>query len=215
MQYRIIISCNNKKKKVVFKNNDLSFITKKYFKLKDNNKVLCPVEHIAYKKVKPVKYEIILMKLREKNDTPFIDRDEFGRTTEIEDKNKKWTILYKDDYFYEEKFTLFNYKQRLTTIEIIKNILLKNNKTILVKQVNYINNKVLIHQNNDFDIITCKCVKDAERLYNTLYEFYNSNKLKNIIFTGKISKNKNQVYKSIQEKTGWDEFKMYRTKSRP
>ena len=81
----------------------------------------------------------------------------------------------------------------------IKNILLRKNKSILVKQVNYINNKLLIHQNNDFDIIVCKCNKDAKRLYDTLFEFYNTNKLKNIMFTGKVYKNKKQVYKIIKE----------------
>lgn len=215
MRYKIIITCNNKKKKVLVKTNNLETATKNYFRLKDKNKVMCPVEHIAYKKVKPVNYEIILMKVWEEGDTPFLDRDELGRTTQVEDKNKKWTILYKNDYYYEERFTIFGSKRRLTSIEIIKNILLRKNKSILVKQVNYINNKLLIHQNNDFDIIVCKCNKDAKRLYDTLFEFYNTNKLKNIMFTGKVYKNKKQVYKTIKEKTGWDEFKLYRTKTRP
>ena len=169
--YRIIITCNNKKKKVVLKTSNLSTATKNYFKLKDKNKIMLPVQHIAYKKVKPVKYEILLVKDWEENDIPFTDRDELGRTIQVEDKNKEWTILHKDLYNYEEKFTLFGVKERPTTIEIIKNILLKKNKSIIVKQVNYINNKVLIHQNNDFDIIVCKCNKDAKRLYDTLYNF--------------------------------------------
>jgi len=215
MKYKIIIACNNKKKKNIFKTNNLKTAKTKYFKLVDTNKVMCPVKHRAYKKVKPVKYEIILLKLWEKGDLPFLDRDELGRTHTIEDKNKKWTIINKNDYFFEEKFTLFDKKNRLTSIEIIKSILLKKNKNVLVKQVNYINNKVLIHQNNDFDIVVCKCNEDAKRLYDIFYEFYNSNNLKNIMFTGKVLKNKKEVYKTIKDKTGWDEFKLYRTKSRP
>ena len=136
MQYRIIITSNNKKKKILFKGNDLSFATKKYFKYKDKNKVLYSREHIAYKKVKPVKYELILLKKWSEGDKPFIDRDEIGRNIEIEDKNKKWTIVEKCNYHFEEKFTVFNYDKRLTCIEIIKSILMKKHKGLIIKQVN-------------------------------------------------------------------------------
>ena len=215
MQYRIIITCNNKKKKILFKGNDLSFTTKKYFKYKDTNKVLFSRDHIAYKKVKTVKYELLLLKKWVEGDKPFLSRDEVGRNVEIEDKNKKWTIIEKCNYHFEEKFTVFNYNKRLTSIEIIKLILLKKQKGLIIKQVNYINNKLLIHQNNDFDIIICKCQKDCEKLYYLLQDFYQNNNLKNIMFTGKISKNKKNVYKLIKSKTGWDDFKLYRTKTRP
>tara|TARA_B100001287_G_scaffold276827_1_gene289827 strand:- start:3975 stop:4622 length:648 start_codon:yes stop_codon:yes gene_type:complete len=215
MQYRIIITSNNKKKKILFKGNDLSFATKKYFKYKDKNKVLYSREHIAYKKVKPVKYELILLKKWSEGDKPFIDRDEIGRNIEIEDKNKKWTIVEKCNYHFEEKFSVFNYDKRLTCIEIIKSILMKKHKGLIIKQVNYVNNKLLIHQNNDFDIVICKCQKDCEKLYYLLEDFYQNNNLKNIMFTGKISKNKKDIYKLIRDKTGWDEFKLYRTKTRP
>ena len=184
-------------------------------KFKDTNKVLFSKQHTAYKKVKSTKYELVLIKEWEKNDKPYSTRDEVGRNIEIEDKNKKWTILEKCDYHFEEKFTVFNSKKRLTAIEIIKSILLKTNSSIIIKQVNYINNKLLIHQNNDFDIIICKCTKDCEKLYSLLLDFYKKNKVSNIMFTGKISKNKNNIYKLIKEKTNWDEFKLYRTTTRP
>jgi hypothetical protein len=215
MQYTIIITSNNKKKKILFKGSDLSFASKKYFKYKDTNKVLFSRDHIAYKKVKPVKYELILLKKWEDGDRPFITRDEIGRNIEIEDENKKWTIIEKCIYYFEEKFTVFNYDKRLTSIEIIKSLLMKKHTGLMIKQVNYINNKLLIHQNNDFDIVICKCQKDCEKLYYLLEDFNKKNNLKNIMFTGKISKNKKDTYKLIKDKTGWDEFKLYRTKTRP
>lgn len=215
MQYRIIITKNNKKKKVLFNGTEISFARKKYFKFKDTNKVLFSREHIAYKKVKPVQYELLLVKEWEKGDNAFSGRDYMGRNIEILDINKEWTILEKCDYYFEEKFTVFGLNYRLTSIEIIKHILLKKHSEILVKQVNYINNKLLIHQNNDFDIIVCKCEKDCKKLYNILKDFYKKNNLNSIMFTGKITNNKKNIYKIIKEKTGWDEFKLYRTKSKP
>ena len=135
MQYRIIITANNKKKKILQKSNDLNTIKKKYFKIKDKNKVLYPKQTSAYLKTKPVKYEIILMKKWGKNDIPFVDRDILGRTIEVKDTTKKWTILHKDEYYYEETFTVFGQDKRLNCIEIIKLIIMKKHQTVVIKQV--------------------------------------------------------------------------------
>jgi hypothetical protein len=215
MQYRIIITANNKKKKILQKSNDLNTIKKKYFNVKDKNKVLCPKQTSAYLKIKPVKYEIILMKKWDENDTPFIDRDILGRTIEIKDATKKWTILHKNEYFYEETFTVFGQDKRLNCIEIIKLILMQKHKNIIIKQVNYIENKLLIHQDNDFDVILCKCPSDAKRLYKILEEFVVSNKIKHVLFTGSIESGRTDIYKMIVGKTGWGKNKVYRTVTRP
>ena len=215
MLYRIIITSNGKKKKIVHESEHLSSTQRKYFSLKDKNVVLCPRQTSAYLKTKPIEYEIILMKKWEENDLPFVGRDGMGRTIEIEDKKKKWTILYKSPYYYEEKFTVFGFKSRLTSIEIIKSILLKRHTNILVKQVNYIENKLLIHQNNDFDIVLCKCPSDAKRLFETLRKFITENNIKHFMFTGKIELGKTETYKMIVEKTGWDKNKVYRRVTRP
>jgi len=215
MTYRIIITSNNKKKKIIEKSNDLKHIKKKYFKIKDKNKVLYPKKTSAYLKTKPIKYEIILMKRWEEEDLPFIDRDVLGRTFEVEDKDHKWTILHKDEYFYEETFTVFGYNKRLNTHEIIKLILMRKYKSIMVKQVNFIQNKLMIHQDNDFDIILCKCSGDAKRLYELLRDFGSNNNIKHIIFTGEVKRNSASTYNRIVEKTGWKKNKVYRTVTRP
>lgn len=215
MFYRIIITSNGKKKRIVDKSNNISTIKKKYFSTVDRNKVLFPKQTSAYLKTKPVKYEIILMKRWEEGDTPYVDRDEMGRTLEIEDKNKKWTILQKNEYKYEEKFTVYGFNKRLTSVEIIKLILMKKHKSPIMKQVNYVENKLMIHQNNDFDIILCKCPKDAEKLYTILRDFSDNNRISNILFTGSVNLGKKETYDMIVEKTGWKRDKVYRTVTRP
>jgi hypothetical protein len=216
MRYRIIITKDGKKKKVVHKSDNLKTIQRKYNKIRDNNKVLTPKKTNAYKKVKPVKYEILLLKEYEKGDVGFFDRDEMGRTTELKDVSKKWTILHKDEYFYEESFTVFGQDKRIDTKKIIRLFILKKHKSIVVKQVNYIKNKLLIHQDGDFDIVLCKCPDDAKRLYNILREFCEVNNINNIIFTGSVGKrNSVNTYNMIEEKTGWSRNKVYRTTTRP
>ena len=215
MTYRIIITSNNKKKKMLHKGNDITSIKKKYFQIKDKNKVLYPKQTSAYLKTKPIKYELILMKKWESDDTPFVDRDNLGRTIEIKDINNKWTILHKNEYFYEETFTVFGFDRRLNCKDIIKKILMQKQEGISIKQVNYVKNKLMIHQDGNFDLILCKCPLDSEKLYNILKKFAENNKVKNILFTGNIKLDKTEIYKMIVKKTGWDKNKVYRTVTRP
>ncbi|NIP31951.1 MAG: hypothetical protein GTN59_15865, partial [Candidatus Dadabacteria bacterium] len=47
----------------------------------------------------------------------------------------KWSLVHKDEYQYEEKFTVFGYDKRMETKEILKKILLRRNKEDKIKQV--------------------------------------------------------------------------------
>ena len=139
-----------------------------------------------------------------------------GRNKPVDIKSDKWSLVHKDDFFYEEKFTVYGFKERLETKDIIKKILLKRNKEDKIKQVNYVINKVLIYQNGDFDVVVCKNPSDARRLYKTLREFCETNKVNNIMFTGLVGKrNRTKLYKRIVEKTGWTINKTYRSSTRP
>jgi hypothetical protein len=216
MQYKIIITKNGKKKKVLYEGSNEKIAKEKYYNTKDNNKVLLPKKNNAYKKVESVNYEILFLKEKEENDTPFYDKDDIGRTIPVNINSEKWSLVHKDVYYFEEKFSVFGYEKRLDTKEIIKLILLRRNKLDKIKQVNYVINKVLIYQDGDFDVILCKNNSDSKRLYKTLLKFCDSNKVSNIMFTGLVSKgNRTKLYKKIVEKTGWTPNKVYRSSTRP
>tara|TARA_S200002703_G_scaffold1341_1_gene2346 strand:+ start:11938 stop:12588 length:651 start_codon:yes stop_codon:yes gene_type:complete len=216
MLYKIIITKDGKKKKVLYEGSNENTAKEKYFTTKDKNIVLFPKKNNAYKKVKPVHYEIMFLKEKEDSDSPFYVRDELGRNEPVDIKSDKWSLVHKDDFFYEEKFTVYSYDERLETKDIIKKILLRRNKGDKIKQVNYIINKVLIYQNGDFDVVVCKNPSDARRLYKTLREFCETNKVNNIMFTGLVGKrNRTKLYKRIVEKTGWTINKTYRSSTRP
>jgi hypothetical protein len=216
MLYKIIITQNGKKKKVLYEGDNFKVAKKKYFKVKDKNRVLVPKKTNAYKKTKPVFYELLLLKEKEINDPKYYERDDIGRNKVVDIKSEKWSLLYKCEYFYEEKFTIYGYDTRMETKEIIKKILLKKNKEDVVKQVNYVLNKLLIHQKDNFDIIVCKNRLDTQRLYNVLKEFCETNKVGNILFTGLINRTlRTVIYKKIVKKTGWTPNKVYRSTTRP
>jgi hypothetical protein len=62
MRYRIIITQNGKKKKILYEGNSEDIGKQNYFKIRDNNKVLFPKKSNAYKKIKSVTYEILFLK---------------------------------------------------------------------------------------------------------------------------------------------------------
>ena len=216
MRYKIIITKDGKKKKLLYEGSNEKIAKEKYYTVKDNNNVLFPKKNNAYKKVKPVHYEIMFLKEKEDLDSPFYARDELGRNKPVDIKSDKWSLIHKDDFLYEEKFTVYGYDERLETKDIIKKIILRRNKKDKIKQINYVINKVLIYQNGDFDVVVCKNSSDARRLYKTLREFCETNKVINIMFTGLVGKrNRTNLYKRIVEKTGWTMNKTYRSSTRP
>ena len=217
MVYRIIIAKDKKKKKVLYNGSQSYNAKSKFFSIVDKNIVLFPQEHVSYKKTKPVVYEILLLKEKEEGDLEFNDRDELGRNLPITTKTDKWSIVEKRPYHFEEKFSVFGYPERMEMKTIIKTIFMRGiiSKTV-VKQVNYLFNKVMIWDGDDFDIITCKCIKDAKRFHNILREFCNNQKIENVIFSGQVPKrNRTEMYNTIIEKTGWKIDKLYRNSTRP
>lgn len=217
MNYRIIIAKDNKKKKILYEGKNIHNAKQKFFSIVDKNKVLFPKKHNAYKKNKPVKYEILLLKEKEEDDNTYFDRDELGRTIELTVKNDSWSIIEKRPYEYEEKFSVYGFKKRLDTISIIKLILMKDiKKEHIIKQITYVHNNVTIQSDGNIDIVTCKCIDDAKRLHNLLRDFCKKNKIKNVLFLGKVSKkNRGKMYDIIIEKTGWKREKLFRTSTRP
>ena len=217
MNYRIIIAKDNKKKKLLYSGKQSHNAKSKFFSLVDKNIVLFPKEHISYKKTKPVKYEILLLKEKEEGDLQYTDRDELGRTFPITTKSDNWTIVEKRPYQFEEKFTVFGYPERMEMKTIIKKIFMPGlmNKKV-VKHVDYIFNKVMIWNDGDFDIITCKCVKDAKRFNKLLRDFCDKQKITNVLFYGHIPKRRRaKIYETIIEKTGWRRNRVYQTSTRP
>ena len=217
MEYRIVITRDNKKKKTLHTGKNLANAKSRFFSLVDKNVVLFPKSHTSIKKTKPVLFEILLLKEREEGDPEFYDRDALGRTIPVNTKTNKWTIIEKRPYYYEEKFTVFGSRKRFETKDILRQILLPSIKREgVVKQVNYVLNKVMIWFDGDFDVILCKCESDARKLHNVLRDFCVSQKINNVLFSGNVpKKNREEMYKTIVEKTGWSRNKVYRSVTRP
>lgn len=219
MRYRVILLRNGKYKSTLYScmTRDGAFIN--FHRIKEENKsVLFPKKFINCNKIKPVKYEIAVSKITEDSDVFRILRDEAGRVY-VEKPLGDWTILHSDEYNIEEKFTMFGYDSRKNKPgikEIMKKIVLGAYKKNMVKQVIVVHNKLVIYNEEQFDMVVCKCLEDAQRLHHTLAKITRKQKIKCVLFMGTASPaSVSKIYQVIYENTGWAMTRIRRRTTRP
>ena len=139
----------------------------------DDNKVFFPKKFINANGIKKIKYEICITKPTEEKDTFRILRDEYGKLY-TEKPLDDWTILASNDYEIEETFYMYGYdnkNNRPTIREIIKKLMIGAHSKKMVKQIIVVHNKLIIYNEDQFDMIICKNIEDAQRLHHTLAKF--------------------------------------------
>lgn len=218
--YRVILTKNGEYKQTLHrcKTNDTSFINFK--KIIDENKsVVFPKKHINYNGIKPVKYKIYVVKDLEDTDEPRVVRDKMGRIKKEKPLFGIWTVLADNEYEKEESFWMFprnSKNDRVTIHDIVKPMMEGAYKQKMTKQIIVVHNKLLLHNEEQFEMVICKCKKDAKRLHNALQKACSKHKIKSIIFMGTASPaTVSRMYELIQEKTGWKMEKIRRTSTRP
>jgi len=220
MRYKIIITRNKKKIDTLYNYASYETIMRLFMELRQNNIVDFPKKHTNYKTIKPVEYELVLLKTRTESDTNRTIRDEAGKLVEEKNNSSKWVIIDKAPYEIEETFYVYGYdnkKDRFTVRDIIKKILFKglkrknDNKRIIV-----LRNKLIL-EGEEFDFIVCKNDADCQRLYDKLHELTKTSTIKDkLVFMGIASNQQaTDLYYKIQEKTGWNMTKIWRSNTRP
>ncbi len=145
---------------------------------------------------------------------------------ELSDNNKndgeiifdKYIVLHKEKYNLEEKFWMYgyNHKSERKEIDAVGAILFNYNNQINLRRAITLRNKLVVYNEERFDMVICKCDEDAQRLHHTLHAIAKSMKYKNIIFMGTcVDEHKWAVYDAIIEHTGWDYDKIVRSTTRP
>ena len=217
--YRVILTKNGKYKKTLHRcqTRETSFI--RFRTMKEQNKsVLFPKTNINYNKIENVSYKICVVKDTEEGDKFRMLRDSYGKVYQ-EKPLGDWTILDDADYQIEETFWLFGKNpknDRITIHDIIKILMVGAYKKNITKQIIVVHNKLVIHNEEQFDMVICKCIDDAQRLHHTLSKVSKKNKINSLIFMGTASQATiSRMYDLIKEKTGWPFKKIWRTTTRP
>jgi hypothetical protein len=218
MEYRVILVNNGVYKKTLHrcKTRETAFIN--FHKIKEGNKILYPKKFINTEGIKPVKYQIYVTKPTEETDTYRVLRDEYGKLY-TEKPIGDWTILESNDYELEETFYIWGLNPKLdrpNISEIIKRLVLGAFAKKMVKQIVVIHNKLVIYNENQFDMVICKNLEDAQRLHHTLVKVAKKQKIKSLLFMGTAQPAQTgRLYDLIHEKTKWPYTKIRRTSTRP
>jgi hypothetical protein len=153
-------------------------------------------------------YEIIIVQKVEPNsDNSTYIRNNNGKFVEhVITDNDKYIILDKAEWYVEEKFNVYGYhpiKDRKSFDFIMDNIILKDIERDTARRIFTFKNKLVVQYDTDFDFITCKTPKEAERLYDAIQKETDGNPY--LLFTGQLAKDMHRWFvDEMVEKTGWD-----------
>lgn len=218
MLYRVILVSNGKYKKTLHRcmTRDTAFIN--YHKIKATNKVLYPKKFINAHEIKPVNFQICVSKITEPTDTFRILRDDYGKLY-TEPPLGDWTILDSDEWLVEETFWIYGIdpkKERPNISEVIKRLMRGAHAKNMVKQIIVVHNKLLIYNEDQFEMVLCKNLEEAQRLHHMLAKISKKQKIKSLMFMGTASKATISVmYDLIHDRTKWPYTKIRRTSTRP
>jgi len=214
--YRVILVRNGEYKGTLHKSKkrQTSFINFIRIKEENDKDILFPKRFINYGKITPVNYKIYCVKDTEETDTFRTIMDDYGNERTEKPIFGMWTILADADYNIEEKFWIYGNDpkgNRLTIRDIVILLMKDIAAPRITKQIIVVHNKVLIYNEEQFDMILCKNKKDAQRLHHELAKTMEKNRIKNLLFMGTASKVMvSRLYKIIKDKTDWPLSKIYR-----
>jgi hypothetical protein len=218
MIFRVILIANGVYKKTLHKSKTRETAFINYHSIKEKNNVLYPRKFINTNEIKPVKYQICVTKITEEGDTFRLLRDDYGKTY-TEEPIGDWTILASDDFEVEETFWLYGFNpkaDRPNISEVVKKLMIGAYSKKMVKQIIVVYNKLIIYNEDQFDMVICKNMEDAQRLHHTLAKIAKKQKIKSLLFMGTASDVMvSRMYDIIVEETGWNIIKVRRTTTRP
>ena len=190
--YHILITSYGKQLKDLFWTDTYEKVMKKANSmLKENEKILFPVRYLKLGKLCEANYELVIIKYKEENESSEETFFVYGYHPRFQRKTCQWIF---DEFI--EKDSKDKYK---------------------FKEVVLLNNKLIVEEAGNMNMVLCKNISDGIRLYNKLEEMAHKKKCKYIMFGGKIERGKrhSEMTKKIMEWTGWNYNKVRRTNLRP
>jgi len=199
---------------ILFKNKVRYKILKKYitFKkaekyyndlLKKNQDVFFGVETEC---AKPVEFELALIEKYSNKIIPLFKTDPLGRNIPIKSDNDEFTIIKLEPYKLPEKIFHIDKKSRMDCNDVVKKFL---NGDVL-KMISKLNNKIIIQDEDKFNLFSLKSDSDATRFIDNLQNKLLSSGKNNCLFVKDTDKaQKKYLYEMLEEK-GYDKKMLYR-----
>lgn len=235
--FKLILVRNGKEIKKIGVFKTLKEVYTEYTKLLNESKknVIFPVRFINSNGIKECKEELLIMKLKgiKDSDTTML-RNEYGEFVpyKIKDKydenskfgkmsKKEWIIVDKHIIEREETFWVFGFhpkEDRKDFKFIYDNFVYKmarENK--IVTRIVVYQNKFICDYGFDMNIVFCKNISDALRLYSKVEEFATKHKIKTIIWNQQVKSRELATYwlNRLEKKTNFNRTKLKRNSLRP
>jgi len=208
MENYIVVLFKNKKKKKIIK----GYVTEKNALIKYNNLIKNnTVEfEVLYENSEPCKYEIALLSRVDDFQIPLYKMDEIGRNNSVflEDNND-FTIKKISNYKIEEFIHDWSTGNRISFSNFIK----KYCPTKNVKVISKLHNKIVVQNDETFNLFSLKNEEDSERFLQTLESYFFKNGRNDSIFVRDESTINRKWMYDILEKNGYDRKKLYRQKT--
>lgn len=220
MVYRIILLRNGDYKQTMHrcKTKETSMIRYQLFK-KENEGVIFPRKFINSNGIRQVTYKICVVKDFEEEDKEIVVRDDYGRMRKEKPLFGIWTLLASHEYNVEETFWLYGHDpihDRKTILDVMGVLMKNTNKHKFTKQIIVVHNKLLIHNEDEFNMVICKNKLDAQRLHHTLHKAAMKGKFKSLVFMGTATPATTSImYEVILKNTDWTIEKIRRTSTKP
>lgn len=202
-EYRIILINKGRSVKTLKVTKDRSSALSSYDKeITSNKDVVFPIKYNVHSEVVECDYELLFVRK--------LNNDDHNLAPEYIFENK-FKIIKREPYYLEETFYLFGKdpKSDRLTFNELKEYLIE--KTTYIREYGILQNKIIIFNDEDFDMIICKCPEDGMRLGKKLYISLNSPK--KFFYRGEYyGGDKPEIVDIINERTGWSRKRIHRNR---
>jgi len=200
---------------ILFKNKERYKIIKKYntyknalqlfnSKVSESNSIVFDVQT---ENGNDVNYEIALLEKTSEKLFPIYRTDEMGRNTPVELNDPNYNIIKIEKYNIPEKVYHITKKEKISS-EILISKYLKGDS---LKVVSKLNNKIIIQDDDKYNLFSLKSIYDAERfLINMEKYMMDNNKTNCLIVKDSSSPQKKYLYE-VLSKLGYSKDMLYRT----
>jgi hypothetical protein len=162
-KYLVVLFCNNKRHKILYRCNKRSTINKYWEKIKND----VPPKFVKLqggKRDKVLNYEVGLIYPFRKLSKTIWKKDELGRSNKVIFESETYSLKALIPYWEEELIYDYTNKKRIKYDQLVDIILTYTSLT----QIFILNNKLFVQNDNDVRLFSNKNINDAERLLVTL-----------------------------------------------
>jgi len=195
--YLIVLFKNKVKKKIINKFKTHKRANNYYNNLiKESNDVLFETK---YENGFECDYEIAILEKTSGTMLPVFMIDGFGRQIKVSLEDDDYTIINISQYKFDEEILDYQTKQRISCDEFIKTYL----DPIGVKMVSKLNNKVIVQNDDLYNLFTLKNDEDSSRLIDNLSNHFMNQKRTDCMFIKDYSTAQRKYLYSILVEKGF------------